>query len=1202
MSVFRITLLLVFSVLLLFAQTDRGTITGTVADQGGAVIAGAPLTLVNTNTGTQYAAATSETGNYTFGQLPVGTYELRITVAGFKTFVRANLGVQVAQTIREDIILEVGTSTESVTVTAEASLLRTENAELATNVTMSRLNALPILGVGAQTASSHGIRNPLAASQIQPGVRFVANSIVRVNGAPNNTMGVRLDGQDITNNTAGAAFQAQVQPSLEAVEEVAIQTSNYAAEYGQAGGGLFNYSTRSGTNSWHGSAFDYFVNEALWAAQPFNKIRPVQRRNNYGGSIGGPIYIPKVYDGRDKSFFFFNYEDFRETINVNNVVTTVPIQPYRDGNFSSLVTARTIPGFPADGLGNQVLEGMIYDPNTERLAPNGARARLQFPGNVIPIGRFDPSSVKVQNLVPAPNFSTGLINNYNNAYLSARKTPIPALKLDHSLNDRMKASFYWSTNETSVQYCAQQCASLGLPLPIEPTRGTFIEAYTLRANFDYTVRPTVLLHFGAGALSNDFKDNSPVIGYDIQKELGISGGLGGTIGRFPQMSGLAGPQSRGGLVNIGPGGQSRSRFLKPTANLSASWVKDNHTYKFGGEMRIEGYPTGALTSMNGSFTFSGEQTSNSALQPIANALGGRFVGFPYASFLLGKVDQFTIGPPANGRGGRSFWGFFAQDTWKLTRKLTLDYGLRWDYFTYPREQYGRAPAFSAAAINQVAGNHPGGTIFEATCNCQFASNYKHAWGPRVGVAYQINSKTVLRAGIGVSYSISPGHLGQTGTGTGRTQTVNNPNYADDSMTLSGGIPIRPSWPDMRPDLFPSPGTTSGAPSVIDPNFGRPARMVQYSVSLQREFSRDLVVEGSFVANRGAWWMTGSLQQLNVLDPAFLKSRYGLDWERSAADRTILAAQINNAAAGPFRNRLPYAGFPATATVAQSLRPFPQFGNLTNQGAPQGRTWYDSFQLKVTKRYAYGLDFTMHYTFSKELQLGAESDTGGGQINDLLNRNTNKQLSSNSRPNWLVFATNYRLQNYFGNRVLNQLLGNWTIGAALQYGSGLPIQAPGNVSNNNGTTLGRGTWSTRVPGQPLYLVDDINCGCYDYGHTRVLNEAAWTDTPAGQFSPAAAYYNDYRYMRRPQELMSLARNFQIKERVTFMVRAEFNNIFNRTVVQTTNTSGFVNPSNTRGANFTTDPSTGGFTAGYGTINTTGNVGGQRQGTLVARLTF
>jgi hypothetical protein len=530
--------------------------------------------------------------------------------------------------------------------------------------------------------------------------------------------------------------------------------------------------------------------------------------------------------------------------------------------------------------------------------------------------------------------------------------------------------------------------------------------------------------------------------------------------------------------------------------------------------------------------------------------------------------------------------------------LTVDYGLRWDYFTYPREQYGRSPGFSPTVTNALAGGHPGATIFEATCNCRFANNYKGAWGPRLGVAYQVNPKTVVRAGFGLSYSMSPGALGQTGTTAGRTQTVENPGFGDAAMILSQGIPIAPSWPDMRPDLF---GTVTGTnPTAIDQNFGRPARMAQYSVSVQREINRNLTAEVSYVGNRGVWWQNTNMIQPNALEPKTLANRFGLDWT-NAADRTILAAQLNTAAAGRFRNLVPYAGFPLTSTVAQSLRPFPQFGNLPIGGAPLGKTWYDAFQTKVTKRFSHGIDLIAHYTYSKELQLGAESDTGGGVMNDIFNRDTNKQLSSSSRPHWFVLSSNYTVGKYFGSKWANFALADWTLGAVVQYGSGLPIQVPLNTANNNNNTILRATYATRVPGQPLYNVN-MNCHCYDYGNTVVLNPNAWTDTPSGQWSPNAAFYNDFRYMRRPQELMSIARNFHIKERVTFMIRAEFNNIFNRTLVATTNTAGFVDPSTTRNANYVRDPSTGVYTSGFGTINTTGNVGGQRQGTLVARITF
>ena len=293
-----------FLISLAFGQTDRGTITGSVSDPTGAVVASAPIQVKNTQTGTVYNGATSATGNYTFPQLPPGTYELAVTVPGFKNFVRQNIVVQVTQVVRADAALEVGASTESVTVSAETSLLKTESGEVSVNVTGDRMLNLGMLPIGNGFSSSHGVRNPMAVANLTPGTFFDPNLNIRVNGAPSNTESVRIEGQDSTNGVVTFA-QAETQPSVDAIQELSVQTSNYAAEYGQAGAGVFNYTMRSGTNQFHGSLYDYNSNEAYNAGQYYTHTRPKLRRNDYGGTIGGPVWIPKVYNGRDKTFFFF---------------------------------------------------------------------------------------------------------------------------------------------------------------------------------------------------------------------------------------------------------------------------------------------------------------------------------------------------------------------------------------------------------------------------------------------------------------------------------------------------------------------------------------------------------------------------------------------------------------------------------------------------------------------------------------------------------------------------------------------------------------------------------------------------------------------------------------------------------------------------------------------------------------------------------
>ena len=299
-----------------FAQSDRSTITGAIFDPTGAAVGSAPIEAKNLATGVLYSAQGTATGNYTLAELPVGTYKVSVTVPGFKKYVRTGLAIQAAQVYRVDIILEVGSASESVTVTEAAPLLKTESGELGHNVTGETLNSLPVLGIGSGFASNSGIRNPMAVTSLVPGGIFAGDVTVRVNGAPNNTHSLRVEGQDSTNATM-VAFGSQNQPSVDSIQEFAVQTSNYAAEFGQAGGGVFIATMKSGTNQFHGSGYDYFVNEALNASVAFLNTKPRARRNDYGVTLGGPLWIPRVYNGRNRTFFFYNFEQFRENAVVN---------------------------------------------------------------------------------------------------------------------------------------------------------------------------------------------------------------------------------------------------------------------------------------------------------------------------------------------------------------------------------------------------------------------------------------------------------------------------------------------------------------------------------------------------------------------------------------------------------------------------------------------------------------------------------------------------------------------------------------------------------------------------------------------------------------------------------------------------------------------------------------------------------------------
>ncbi len=1203
-----------------FGQGDRGTITGTISDPAGAVVANAAIEARHVETGTLYQAASTATGNYTLAQLPVGTFEVSVTVPGFKKFVRSGLTVQVAATLRVDIVLEVGSATESVTVQADAPLLKTESGELSHNVTTEQVDNLPILGIGSSMAGSSAIRNPQAVAYLIPGAYVAPNSQMRVNGAPGNTASYRLEGQDASNGQVPAT-QAQVQPSVDAIQEVTIQTSNFAAEYGQVGGGFFNYTMKSGTNQLHGSVYDYFVNEAFNANTPWVNAKPVARRHDYGVTFGGPVVLPKLYNGHDRTFFFFNWEQYRETQQINNQLITVPTPAYRSGDFLTALTGRNL---GTDPLGRTIAEGTIYDPATQRPAPDGRIIRDPFSSNFIPLIRQDPVALKIQSMIPLPNLS-GLINNAVFPFPSQRITSIPAFKIDHSVGARMKFSYYWSETKTASQYSPTLGGADGLPDPISAEIGTFITGRVQRGNFDYTLTPTLLFHFGIGYQTDYFTDDPVVTNFNPEQALGLKGIPVNRL--FPYMTGLCPAGTSNGTVVASCGGQGGMKVMgpttnrhpllyeKPTANTSITWVRGNHTYKAGGEMRIESNQSTLFASTDGQFVFSTNETALPYNQ--SSSIGGGTVGFSYASFLLGAVDSLKIAPVDNMKIGKHSIGLFLQDTWKITRKLTLDYGIRYDYQTYLKEQYGRFAQFAPNIPNPSAGGQPGAVQFEGygagRCNCNFANNYPFAIGPRLGVAYQITPKTVFRGGWGVVYAGTGDANGATQGGLSIPNAVLAPSFGQPVMTLAAGVPFAPlPFPNFDVGQFPQAGyaTTQAPTTWYDQNAGRPARQMQWSVGLQREIMRDLAVEANYVGNRGAWWNAPGMVDVNALTPQRI-SAAGLNLN-NPADVQLLASPLSStlAAARGF-NKPPFTGFPLTATVAQSLRPFPQFSSITALWAPDGDTWYNSLQAKATKRFSRGLQFSTVFTWAKQLSTAAPSNvtipgTGMQALTDVFNRPLNKFLSPYDQPLALTFSASYTLPVLHTKKFISWAVRDWQINTLLAYSSGLPILAPVAQNNLNTVLLRNITgsqvgYANRVAGQPLFT-HDLNCHCFDPNKVFVLNPAAWSQPAAGQWGTGAAYYSDYRFQRRPNENMAFGRIFRIQERYELSMRIEFNNIFNRAEMP--------NPTTTNAAQTqVTNPKTGVPTAGFGYI-ATGSTGivtntqtpTSRQGTVVVRFRF
>jgi hypothetical protein len=1249
------------------AQSDRGTITGAVSDPAGAVVAGAAIEARNVATGAVYPVASSATGNYTITQLPAGNYDLTITVMGFKKFVRTGLTVEVAGTIRVDALLEVGSASESITITAEAPMLKTEGGEVSHNISTQTLNDLPILtltGAAAAigTATSLGnIRNPLASVQLLPGARIQTDAVMRINGMPSNSQSINVEGQDATNGFFKQQNQIN-QQGMDAIQEVAIQTSNYAAEYGQAGGGYFNYTMKSGTNQLHGSAYDYFVNEVFNSGIPFtdagasnpNKagqhVRNPLRQNDYGFTLGGPVWIPKLYNGHDKTFFFFNFEQFRQSAFISNTVGIVPSAAYRTGDFSAAFNPTNVPCSAPDPLGNPVCLNEIFDPATTRVV-NGFTVRDPFPGNKIPINRLDPTAAIIQNMIPLPN-APGLVNYAAPGYSNYRHTTIPSFKIDQSLSAKMKLSGYYSQIHT---YSPQ---NNGFPQIYTATQPQDALSQTVRVNWDYTATPSLLIHVGAGLLYT----TNPQAGFAYDQKQLFPQGLPFAAQYFPYMAGMV--SGIGGGWNGGGGWPAVTNTnvaftltpqawdTKPTFNTNATWVKGNHTYKLGATALFEGIQSVNASRADGQFGFAQAQTMDPWQfgQAFSNTASS---GFGYASFFLGVANNVALAEIARPRLGTHAWGIYIQDSWKITRKLTFDYGLRWDYATLWTEQHGRMQNAAFDQPNPGLAGRIGTVTYEATCKCHFANAYPYAIGPHLGVAYQIDSRTVFRAGGAISYAAVSDQAGlNSSAGDFYNITTPSPATGAPAGLLKNGNPYAPgnqfgnvpvTWPDFRP-LFPFPASQNplvippSSPFVsIAPNTGRLPRVFQWSIGFQREIVRNFVAEAAYVGNRGAYWVSPLLAGLNYnsFTPELLKSQYGID-VTNRTDTTLLNTPINSPlviARFPYlaNPNSVYPGFPATQPLVQALRPYPQWNGIPPfLGPPMGNTWYDSLQVKGTKRFSHGLSAQVAYTWQKELTNGTNSNTSyvtpsAPLINDVFNKSLNKQISGFSQPQTLIIAFNYTTPKLQASgsamQVVSWILRDWNYSGVLSYRSGQILGSPSSANNllanmargpaNNPAVWGGGwTFMNRVSGQPLFLVDPNSH--FDPTKQLVTNPAAWVEPPYGTFGASAPYFNDYRWQRQPSESMAFGRTFGMgkEERYRLQVRVEFQNIFNRTFFSLPTVSGgtFVTAPTARGNSLS--GTTGLLSSGWGYVNwlnggtfsTTGVGPAPRSGQIVARFIF
>jgi len=1096
------------------AQTSASTISGTVTDSSGGVIAGAKIHALQTQTGAGADTVTTAAGIYVFPSLPVGPYVLTVDETGFKKLVRTNIDLRLGDHLTLDLQLEVGSVAESVEVKATAPLLETASVEKGTNVLPAFMDKLPLY--------NGGIRSAETFIAYMPGVNTGAGlSETSISGSGGRGKEILIDGGSYVSPESGGMAMQNV--GAEAYTEFKLTTASYAAELGRFGGGVESFNTKSGTNQIHGAGYwslrrDIF-DAAGWASNSVvgrtPGYRTKERYNEAGGSIGGPVFIPKVYDGRNRTFFFFTYTRDLRPESFGMTSSTVATALQKQGIFTELPTT-------------------IYDPNTTTVV-NGTTVRTPYANNTIPTSQWSKVSSKLVALIPNAN-GAGLSNNYMFANTSAYKNDIWSLKLDHAFRPTNRISFFLQ------RYTDSTVAVSTLPGPL----GTGITSYnkpdTVRVNHDLMISPSMLLHTTASFSSTRQTWNNP-----LQRGTGSVIGLPvtGDSDATPVVTfGGAQTYSAWGEQNgkVDNGGQWNYTYQ---INQALSIMHGKHEIKTGWDARRLYTVSNDLAGSNGSYAYSSVET---ALPTNLTKSGNAF-----ASFLLGDVDnasQLAL-PVINTKARYSYYAGYVQDHWRLTERLTLDLGFRYEVPRGWHLLHGNYSTFDPTIANSAANGLKGALIFAGNGAGRSGKEYLyptdwHDFGPRLGAAYRIDSKTVIRGGWGIYYQT----LGNAGCGGGGacnpgfayTRTVNS-NGLDPAFQWDGGVPY-PSNYQAPPVIDP---TYSNGQTVyyMGSNYGKAPRIQNWSLTLQREL-KNFLLEAGYVGNFGKG--LNSLREGNQLPVSDLA--LGSLLTKNILDPAVTAAGYKE----------PYSGFATqygkAATLAQALRAYPQYQSIYNLNSGDGRSWYNALQLKVERRVG-ALTFMGNYTFSKALSTMHYREIFGSTsygAQDANNVTAMKSYLPFDQTHVFSFLTAYDLpfgkgRKFFSQspRVVNALISGWSLAATQKYYSGALIRLA-SPTNTLGSELFSQLTLANLTGNAIRSnvsrtdldPNNPNVRWFNYGAN-----APFAAAPAYTLGTASMFLSAFRNPPTFNENVSLVRDISFFEKAHLKVRADAFNVFNRT---------------------------------------------------------
>ena len=1057
------------------SQSARGELAGSIADESGATIPGAVIIATNQATGGKSETKSTSAGTYRFSDIPLGAYNVTVTAAGFGTTTSTGVQVSINSTTALNIVLKTGAVTDVVNVDASGLTLESESSDISGTVSNKQIEDLPLSlasGVG-------GLRSPetfvfLLPGTTGPGSGTTGNTgngvfFSRLSGGQAYGAEVLLDGASITRSENGSSFD-ETSPSIEALQEFKVTTSTPQAEFGRTTAGIESFSTKSGANLFHGNGYAIVKNRILDANPWFNNAfkamdcvgvsevdcpysTPKDSKYDYGGVLSGPVWIPKLYNGRDRTFFLFAWENYKFTPS-QVIQSTVPTAAERTGDFRDIlgaaVPANLAPYNTNPCTGQQVYYNEIFDPTTDRPGPGvGQYCRSSYATmNVIPATLLSPAAQKLIQGLPLPNQAGTLdapfpsYNNYAQVGLAPNTNTTYTIRIDQNFGSNSKIFASYSSRENF-----KVTAAPNFPAPFSNVgyNQDFVTHYT-RVGWDYTLSPTLLNHVNVGFN----RTNSLNLGEGYNSPTANSAGIKGLLAPFFPVINFV---SSDNLSTLGQQQAGHNIDNGVRLNDSISWQKGRNSFKFGVDVRFQQY---SVIDFNTDYlTFYRDQSSVQNFGPQY-----LYDGSAFASFLTGYVGasgQSVIN--SDPRWNSHYIGGFVQDDLKLSPNLTINLGLRYDVDAPRHEALNRTSEFSLTAPDPDAGNLPGALQFAVNCHCNtaWANTWYKDFAPRVGFAYSLpgtNGKAVIRGGGAIIYG--PLQYNDFGAGltAGYNQTRSPGGYNTDRGTFGHSFQLDTGFQNADGSAVNfaaslDPGQLTGVVGqfnavggeVVTPQDGRPSMTSNWSLQLQDEIAQDLLFKIGYIGQVAQNLRSGDLTNYNNIS----KSYFSLGDKLSNGGFYIPEGGSNSGV------NAPYATF--AGNLGQALRPFPQYDFIQGDCCLEnlGHSSYNAMVVSLERRFRQGFNLQASYTWSKTLTDADSaipfSYVSGNQLEqgqDNTNLRLEKAVSVQNIPQTLSISYLYQFPFGKGRKFLNNnkpldlLIGGWEVGAIQRYQSGQNI--------------------------------------------------------------------------------------------------------------------------------------------------------------------